>query len=302
MEKDQVNNIILGGGIAGLIWAYFHPEYAIISKELGGQFKAPFSLGPKYLHVDEYTKRFVKEMKLTETHIRKIKIGFFFEDKVHSKNTDENRIRYFKKTRGLEIPYESAMSADKTEFDAYDIGPEELTNHIVKKVKNTVIRENVKRISLETQELETDSIRMKYNQLVSTIPLNIFLKLAGKEDIANEFKYFSTTFVLLDEDEFFEHCLINIEDYDYIYFSDDEYPFHRITKTPEGIVAEYKTNPEETISPEKDVITLKVGQLIENDINVDFQNVKLFGRYGTWKHEIKVNQLLKEIYETKKDI
>jgi len=40
MSKD----IIIGGGIAGLILGYFNPKVTIITENFGGQFSTPFPL------------------------------------------------------------------------------------------------------------------------------------------------------------------------------------------------------------------------------------------------------------------
>ena len=302
MEEDKV---ILGGGVAGLIWLYYHPEYKLISKDVGGQFKSAFALGPKFLHLDENTKKLMTDLGLSNIPIKKVKIGFHYNGKVHSENTEENRQRYFNKTRESNEPYRSSMSANKTSFEAYDIGPEELTNLLFDNVKkNNIIRQNAKKIDIENQEIEIETEKIKYNNLLSTIPANIFLRLSGENDLAEKFKYFSTFFVLFGEEDFKYFYPVDFTGFDYVYFSEDKFPFHRATKTSQGIVAEYKVSPEQNepillgVPIRRNDMLLKVGQLVENDVNLNFKNVRFFGRYATWKHSIKINELLKEVYGT----
>jgi len=47
---------------------------------------------------------------------------------------------------------------------------------------------------------------------------------------------------------------------------------------------------------------MKVGQLVQNDINIDFKYVKFFGRYANWRHNVLVNDLLKQLYEINRNI
>jgi len=296
MKKTE---IILGGGIAGLLWHYFNPKSVIITDRIGGQFLTKFQLGPKYIHIDKYTTRFFKEIDL-KPNIKKIKIGFFYDGKLHSKNTEKNRKKYFEKTRGnIKEIYYSAMSADKTEFDSYDIS----INKIIEKIKieDRVLLEKVNNINLENKKIITNSTEITFDKLVSTIPLNTFLYLADRSNITNQFKSYPTTFVLSSN---YKNCPFNdFKDFDYVYFSEEKYPFHRITKTEKGLVFEFKGDVIYPIINEKDRIIMKVGQLIQNDLNINFENVNFFGRYGCWKHKIKINDLLKELYEnTKKNI
>ena len=53
MQENRENKIILGGGVAGLLQAYFNPDAVIVTDQIGGQFSSRFQLGPKYLHVDK---------------------------------------------------------------------------------------------------------------------------------------------------------------------------------------------------------------------------------------------------------
>lgn len=291
-QETKGNRIILGGGVAGLLQAYFNHDAIIISDQIGGQFSSKFQLGPKYLHVDEASKRFFKEMNV-EPDIKKIKIGFYYDGALHSENTEENRKRYFEKTRSSSSePYLSAMTANKTEFDSFDIDVDALIEILRTKINNEIILERVTKIDLKNKKISTISREIEYSNLISTIPMNVFLFLCGKPNLAKQFQAYPTTFILTDRQHSFQ-------DFDYVYFSEQYFPFHRVTKIPKGYVFEYKGDDIHKTSFEKDRVVMKVGQLVQNDIKIDFECVKFFGRYAEWKHHIKVNDLLKEIYGQK---
>ena len=59
------NKYILGGGISGLICS-FYTGYPIISKNIGGQmkFNTDWHLGPRFLHVDEFSTKLLKDLNL----------------------------------------------------------------------------------------------------------------------------------------------------------------------------------------------------------------------------------------------
>lgn len=288
---------ILGGGIAGLLYAFYDPEYTIITDRIGGQFSSDFQLGPKYLHVDEYTKKLFSDLKI-EPSIKKIKIGFFYDGDIHKENTEHNRIKYFQKTRNVfSEPYKSVMSASKTEFDSYDIDVEELVKTLAKNKNIKIILEKISNIDLKSKEIKTVKEMYIFEELVSTIPMTVFLFLTGAPEFAKLYQSYPTTFILGNQKDCpFE----DFKDFDYVYVSEKEYPYHRITKTKEGIVFEFKGEQVEKMETEKKRVIMPVGQLIQNDdIKMKFDNVKFFGRYATWKHSIKTNELLKEIFENK---
>src|SRR3990167_7033630 len=127
------------------------------------------------------------------------------------------------------------MSANKTEFEAFDVGVDTIVEIIKTKISNKVILERAEGIDLKNKEVLTKSGNLKYSQLISTIPMNIFLFLCGRADIAK------------------------------------------------------------SLECEKDRVEMKVGQLVQNDTKVDFKYVEFFGRYATWNHGIKTNELLKQL-------
>jgi hypothetical protein len=295
MEKNR--EVILGGGIAGLLLAYYNPEAILITDQIGGQFNAPFQLGPKYLHVDKYTNRLFSDLGI-RPGIKNIKVGFFYKNELHERNTEENRVKYFQKTRGEGEVYKSTMSSDMTEFDSYDISTEELVEILKTKIKNEIIIGKVTNIDNLHRKLTLENgIVIPYSTLISTIPMNTFLFLNNKIEAAKQFKSFPTTFILVEN-----NVVNDFRDYTYVYFSEPQYPFHRITQIEHGAVFEFKGDDIPRFQSEKNRFVQKTGQLIQNDIEISIKYVEFFGRYGCWKHGILVNDLLKQIYETKRDI
>ncbi len=300
---QQIKEIILGGGISGMLWGYFNPESVIITDKWSNQFSGRFSFGPKYLHVDEYSTRLLEELG-ADVMSRTVKIGYYYDGKLTDVNSDENKKRYFDKTRKSKgVPYESVMSGNKNTFDSFEVNIDEL---VFKQIKNKVILGRVIHIDiinkiLKVQLTENVIEEYQYESLISTLPKNIFLFLCDKEKIAKKFISHSTTFVL--NKDLSNSPVKDFDKYDYVYFSEAKYPFHRVTKTDKGYVFEYKGNAAFKNDSELDRETLKVGQLVENDINVEFEGVKFWGRYATWKHSLLINTLLKELYgNPKKDI
>lgn len=291
--------IILGGGIAGLIKAYYNPDAIIVSKQIGGQFKSDFQLGPRFFHVDENSKKFFKDLGLNP-EIKKIKIGFYYDNELHSENNEENRKKYFEKTRGESSePYKSVMSGNITEFDSFDIDINVLMDTLLSKINNQIIEENAIKIDVDENEIVTENNVLEYDELISTIPLNIFLFLTGNIELAKKYISYPTTFVLSDMND----CPFDdFKDFDYVYVSSKEYKYHRITNTPDGPVFEYKGDEVYETENEINRFTLKVGQLVHNENTINIKNVEFFGRYATWKHGIKTNELLKSVYDKMGDL
>ncbi len=75
---------ILGAGISGLIYAHYHPEYTIISPEIGGKLSQDFFKNTIYLHETSESLNFVEELGIKykkRTHtIKYVKNGVVKRD------------------------------------------------------------------------------------------------------------------------------------------------------------------------------------------------------------------------------
>jgi len=60
----MTNKYIIGGGIAGLIFNFYNPEYKIISPELGGKIKSKAMQNIIYIHATAETKKLLEDLKI----------------------------------------------------------------------------------------------------------------------------------------------------------------------------------------------------------------------------------------------
>ena len=288
----MTKNIVIGGGPSGLIWALYHPEYVVFTDKIGGQFNAPFQLGPKYLHKTEYTEKFLKDLNIFgEVNTKIVKVGFFYDGKINPKNTEENRKLYFEKTRGLSdtVVYKSSMSEGNEEFEAFDIDIEDIIKHIYQKIKSRVIVSKVSKVDMVFKEVITENATYPFDNLVVTIPKPIFCRMIEQEEEAKQFVSYPTTFIRSD-------IKGGLGEFDYVYFSQKETPFHRVSKIPNGEYCfEYKGDDVEKVETEIDRFVLKIGQLVQRKDTITYpQYVKFLGRYANWKHSIKMKEVLEE--------
>jgi len=294
-----MKTIVIGGGIAGLSYALYHPEATVFTDKIGGQFSAPFQLGPKYLHATKETEQFLKDIKTTVPR-KTIKIGFYIDGKISATNTEENRKQYFEKTRGVSGGvYRSAMSGGDSEFEAFDIDAESLVSFLYGAVQQQVVVDKISFVNLKEKTVQSnnDDI-LSYDKLVICIPRPAFYKMSGLESTADMFfKSYPTTFikaknlpmVLRGSEEDFKK-------YDYVYFSDPVLMFHRITRCPDYYAVEIKGDDPGKYEFEYDRFVLKVGQLVEREDVIEFPpEVEFFGRYAEWRHSIKTKELVERL-------
>ena len=115
--------VILGGGIAGLIWAFYN-DGTVISPEFGGQMNNHFSLGPRYLHDNEWARRFLTDIGLPIKKLP-VTIGYWYEGSVHPEPKDKHYISaYHAKSRGFPVPANgdsTTMTGSMNEFVALEV-------------------------------------------------------------------------------------------------------------------------------------------------------------------------------------
>jgi hypothetical protein len=279
------NNFILGGGISGLLYSYFNPQFRVITDVVGGQMNSSFSLGPRLLHSTELTREFLDELNLLNVFPeKKIKVGFFYDNRLHETIDEENRKKYFEKTRGISSVYDSSMSGGKNEFKAFVIDEKILIGRLI---TDRIIFDKIKSIDLKNKIL-VGKEKYHFSKIVSTIPRPLFCMLAGDKPEAKKFRYITTSFVKrnelpasFDKDEFMK--------FDYVYFPGNEYDFHRITVLSDGFCFEYKNMPNFFIPESEKFAFLPYGQLIEKEDKKEYKNVEFFGRFAEWRHSIRMD-------------
>ena len=258
---------ILGGGIAGLIFAYYNKDYRIISPDIGGQFKNHFPLGPRYLHQTKEAKEFLKELGMPIKPML-IRIGYWHKGKF-IKPDQEFRQQYFMKSRGkdnLDGFDETVMTGDKREFTAIQVDFEVLIAKLRELLKDRIIIDKIQKINLTQRKLLGEKEEYQYEKLISSIPKCFFLKMAGLP--CDKLKSRDVTYVLLDG----SYLRLGLNDY--VYYLKPEAITHRLTRAGDQIVADVVGAREEKELKEhfgeyyKDHRVLKGAQIVSGDVTL----------------------------------
>lgn len=300
-----MSKYIIGGGIAGLIAAYYKQDYQIIADDIGGQM-AKKGLGPRILEVNDNSANLLADLGYDIVNIKTAKIGYRYENNFHDTITPEYRRAYYLKSRNLPntpdvIVPDSAMSDGKNRIKYFDIEWKDLIGRLYEAVKDRVITSKVKKIDLKNKTLKIgDKKSLKFKKLISTIPAPVFCKLANitpEQPLKSEKKIF--VIVLANA--------LDIKDYDYVYYPEEHIEYHRITNLGKNRAAiEYTGNHFKPIAlMEKwKHIAFTAKELGHAQITggklPDIPGVEFAGRYAEWNHDIKTDDLVGRFREVTK--
>ena len=302
---------ILGGGVAGLISAFYLPEYYLITDKIGGwQNKNTFQLGPRLLEVTPATTAFLKKLNLPIQE-KKVFIGYRTPmqlschkylrtgDFTGSKK-DNFAKKYALKTREQEN-IDAVLSGDKDTLIVFDIEYDLILKKLEEKIQDRIILDKITSIDLKKQQFSTlkyPAIINNWDELINTLPLNLFCELS-KFELQRDFTAFHTTFIKVkptDYTKFFYKI------YDYIYSIDTVW--HRCNIFRDYSVLEVKGKFDSEIQKliEKDEfeildkITIPFAQMkySYNDLEQIIPNVKNIGRYACWCHKIKMEEIVEK--------
>lgn len=288
--------IILGGGISGLIFAYYNKNYKIITKDVGGQFKSKFQLAPRLLENNFFTRKLLNDLKISYK-IKTIKIGYYdsFIKKVTSIKPRNFEYGYYKLSRGVELKSKDSkktLNKNKNELTILDVDFNLIIDKLQRILKDSIVFDEFKSVDLENKVIVCKNKTYNYSILVNTIPLNFLnvIKISNKPDFV--------TFIKLKSFD-------KLEDYEFAYFNEGH--FYRVTKADNYFVAEMRGKVKEEklkkifgdnyldflIAPTQ----LKVNN-IDNKINaLEKYNLFCFGRYGRLNKTIKIEDVVKNVLE-----
>jgi hypothetical protein len=303
---------ILGGGIAGLIAAFYNPEYSIISDNVGGQM-AEQHLGPRILEVNRNSENLLKDLGYSYTEIsskiKVAKIGYVKCGILVDKITAEDRLNYYKKSRCLsnvvEVP-SSVMSDNKNEITYFDIDWNQLIDRLMYKItqnrfifsKAFAIDTAKKEIGINLVHQQALSHYLKYDHLISTLPAPLFFGLS-QLDSEEPLVYSKKVFVVVNN--------FSTREFDYLYVVSNTEAFHRITKhTDDLCIAEYTIPFDLSDSEYKERITedwgmdikeykeIKTGQIVSGKVQ-KIDGITFVGRYACWDHDIKTDDVVEQL-------
>lgn len=295
-------NIVLGAGVAGLIWAYYNKDYFVLSDQVGGQMFSYFDLGPRYLHnKSEAVTRFLRNLNLP-IHKRTIRVGYI-DDSGWVENPDISfRRKYYMKSRGLKDEYgfePTVLNTNINEFEVCDVDFRQLIVKLFENVTERVYVGKIESINLKERLIVCDTgLRIKkFDNLVSTIPLNIFCKVSG---INMKLEASSMAYCLLS-DTFFD-----LKQFDFVYDNRTTTSFHRMTKCRQGIVCDLlESRIQEFIETCSQFLSLPLEQAmkivknsqiisLDKDFQLEDKSIKFIGRYGTWSRRWKTETVIEE--------
>ena len=299
------NNIIIGGGIAGLITAFYNKDYMLMSKDFGGQhFATNFPLGPRLVKYTRYTEQLLKDLDiLDKISTRKVNVGYYYNNAFYTTVPDELKKEYYRKSRGLVYdaePPESAMSDGETTFEVYNMTISDLIYELILRLalERRLTHDPIKSVNVARQRIHSEQRSMEYDKLVITVPLPIFQTLA-KEYFDNFKDHLSTlmfrpiTFILV------KTCIFS-KPYEYVYYPEKTIKANRATKFGDHFVLEI--TGDYSVSNCDNIKKLWMGQIQPPYVEtLNVPNVKFIGRYAQWKHNVRISDVIKSAMELRNE-
>lgn len=298
------NNYILGGGVAGLISAFYKKDYTIITDKIGGwQNLNKFQLGPRLLEVNYNTTSFMRKIGFGNIDIKQINIGYMYENDFITTFADDNfKIKYANKTRELEIGqiHNSILSSGKNKLLVFDIDYDLILKRLEELVSDRIIIKKIFSIDTDNNYIEflhKELIeKIKYDNLINTLPITLFQRLSKLVDLEeHDFTAFHTTFFKCDYNDYLRK-IKNELNLDYFYSIASTH-WHRCNLFKHYVVFEVKGKTDILMDNYSvlDKVTIPFAQMkfSYEDINTTKNNIQHIGRFAQWNHKIKMEELIK---------
>ena len=314
---------IIGSGIAGLVYGYFHPDYLVIGAEPGGAMANKIPLGPRYLHATQWTVKLLKELGLKagpQEHI----IAGYMEDvskevfEIETMNRT-GRAQYLLKTRGVDSVHgDSVLEPSHTIF-------KEPTLSMITDALITALRQR-KQLKVDKVEwLDLGGRQMKLeragivhlDKLVNTLPYPEFVKLdryhgSKATPVGGTYLSIPVQFVFARLDRW------RVEPFDYYYIPSQAVAYSRVSRVvghdgslyacfeyPGEEIADRQTQgvlllPDYEALQVEASFTLKYGRIISREVYMPlvYQDyVRHFGRFAEWQDSYLTHHLVQKAQE-----
>lgn len=290
---------IIGGGISGLIWGYYHSDYTIIEPgEVGGRLNRNFFKNIIYFHRTPETIKFLDEVGIKYKRRTQL-IKYLVNDKVTQDISKADKINLIKKKLDDKDykPKDLSLSTNDYFINILEFSFVDLIAKLKKKVN--VIKDKVIRIT--DTEIICENSGYEYDHLVSTIPANFFWDMYHRQKNI-KFESKPVTFVLSDT----EPAALKDSTYDMLYVIDKKYKYNRISKKPSErdktiVLYEFtgklaKEEVSKYLPKGAKILEYYIdyaGVIFSNSNNIAPNNVTFLGRFATWAHQHKQQDVIK---------
>lgn len=309
--QTNSKNYIVGGGITGLIWAFYNPSYTIITPETGGMFGKTNLI---WLHDTSETRKLLKDLgwenpsKMT----KKSYIGYYRKGWIYEYQTlDMNLVTIQKKMTEWNKPVDKTFTPKTRDLslsvigganymNTLDVDLLEVVNRLSQKAR--MIQGIVSKINDKTIEVQTkngqgvETTILEYENIVSSIPAPFFWKGFGQ---SKEFKGLPTTNIITP---------VKPETYDNRYemvYYDDTVPYSRVSFLGGKYAIEFTgiITKDEFVSKFPDLIVEEYfvvpnGRIFESSENISpGKNIIFSGRFAQWKYGITVEWVVKQVMD-----
>lgn len=291
-----MDKYILGGGISGLLYAYYNRDFTIISPDLGGKLNNKFFENIVYLHATDSTEQFLKDIDLKYEKKTQL-IKYIKDHKVVKELTVEDKVSFIRKKLNDDSynPKDFNLSTSDYYISVFEIDYSRLLEKLVSEIK--YINDSVVKIS--DREIITESTRYTYSNLVSTINSKYFWSMYS-DDRCHDLKSEDITFVLADV---IPDVLKNVK-FDLCYFIDRDNAITRISKRRRdqencylyefsGVLDQNRCL--EFLPENSKIIEYYVekdGLIFTDKNNIPPKNVLFAGRFATWNHSDKQQDVI----------
>lgn len=293
---------IIGGGISGLIYAFYNRDFTVISSDVGGKLRNNYLSSTILLHDAPETRRLLTDLKMELQPVPHL-IKYHNNHKLHESipaNLKEimaaKKMTPWQELDNLNLaikPTDTTLSVNDIYIPVFRISTHKLVQELAK--YTTIIKDDVLRIT--PNEIVTNKARYEYDELISTIPAPTFWRLYGAP---RSLAHLPETFVLsttcpVKEDAQKLH-------WDLIYFLDKDVPYTRVNRYKKGqylyeITGKMTAQDIRRMMPDVEVVhhyTDPHGLILTDLNNIPPPKVRFVGRFAVWNHSYKLQDVIKD--------
>lgn len=309
MTKDK---IIIGGGISGLIWNFYNPDYKIITPDVGGVYGKTHMV---WLHDTYETRQFLKDLGFDQSKwsAKRSYIGYYHNGWIRNKiDSEMNTLLIQKKMSAWDEPIDKTFQPDSAKLSMGDFEStnymntldvdlvkviEELNNHCDIE-RGFVTKITPTHLEIKNNFEQAEGTLLPYSKLVSTIAAPFFWKGYGEE---KEFGHMPITNVITSvRPEHFD------DRYEMIYY-DDSLPYSRASYLGgkyalefSGVITEEEFTKLFPDLPIEEFFVVKQGRIFKTGENTPPQdNILFLGRFAEWEHGITTEHVVQKTLRLK---
>lgn len=285
---------ILGGGLSGLVAAYYNPEYTVITPDFGGFIDSKFGRAFVVLHATDPMRELFDELGI-KSFEKRVEIAYYDHGSGLWTELEAEQERHFareyveeKLPDRMQPGKDLELSAPGDSWQALFVD-ESIVDALKSEVRNFKFGhiEEIRDGEMTLVPTSSERKELEWDEIISTLPAPLFRKIA---DTDWSLDHHPTTYAEIPRHKIPERYFS--QPWNILYTVDPGVEYHRVVRNMLSSRYFVECLGDVDVYGATDQFTNDHGVIADEELDAPYPGITFLGRYAEWQHDVRIDHVV----------